>query len=51
MRFGEFAPYLAKMNDYLTKALEFVANSEQQLMLEKYIESYEKGSIEAHKDS
>jgi len=39
------------MNYYLTKALPYVANETQKLMLEKYIESYATGSIPAHKDS
>ena len=51
VEFGEFQEYCAEMNDYLTKALPYVANETQKLMLEKYIESYATGSIPAHKDS
>ena len=39
------------MNTYLQRALPYVANDTQKVMLEKYIESYETGSIPAHKDS
>ena len=40
VQFGEFASYLAEMNSYLQKALPYVANDTQRIMLEKYIESY-----------
>jgi len=51
VKFGEFSGYLTEMNEYLVKALPYVANDNQKVMLEKYIESYMTGSIPAHKDS
>jgi dipeptidyl-peptidase-3 len=51
VKFGEFSAYLTEMNEYLAKALPYVANDTQKVMLEKYIESYATGSIPAHKDS
>ena len=49
--FGEFAPYLEEMNYYLERAKNYAANDNQREMIEKYIESYRTGSIDAHKDS
>ncbi len=40
-----------EMNAFLGRALNYVASETQQVMLQKYIESYETGSIPAHKDS
>jgi dipeptidyl-peptidase-3 len=51
VQYGEFAPFLAEMNKYLEKALKYVANENQAAMLQKYIEHYTTGSIDAHKDS
>lgn len=51
IKYGEFSAYLTEMNEYLVKALPYVANDLQRVMLEKYIESYTTGSIPAHKDS
>lgn len=51
LRFGEFSAYLEECKGYLEKALQFVANDEQRVMVEKYIESFHTGSITAHKDS
>mmetsp|Transcript_25914 Transcript_25914/g.34694 ORF Transcript_25914/g.34694 Transcript_25914/m.34694 type:complete len:148 (+) Transcript_25914:614-1057(+) len=51
IEFGEFKDYVSEMNSYLTKALPYVANDNQKLMVEKYIESFATGSIPAHKDS
>lgn len=39
------------MNKELAKALNYVANDNQKVMLEKYILSYTTGSIPDHKDS
>jgi len=39
------------MNEYLGEALKYVANDTQRKMLENYIESYQTGSIETHKNS
>ena len=35
----------------MAKSLPFVANDHQKVMIEKYIESFKTGSIDAHKDS
>lgn len=51
IQFGEFAEYLKEMNHYLEKALPYAANEHQELMIQKYIESYTTGSIPVHKDS
>jgi dipeptidyl-peptidase III len=48
---GEFSDYLGEMVYYLKKAVDYTANDNQKVMVEKYIESYVTGSIEAHKDS
>ena len=39
------------MNFYLEKAMQYAANDNQRDMIAKYIESYQTGSIPAHKDS
>jgi len=44
--YGEFSAYLKECNNYLKEALKYVANDAQKLMVEKYIEHYESGSIE-----
>jgi len=51
LRKGEFSPYLVECNTYLKQALKYSANENQQKMIEKYIEHFESGSINAHKDS
>lgn len=51
MNYGEFAPYLEECNNYLKEALKYCANENQEQMVKKYIESFETGSIETHKDS
>lgn len=51
VRHGEFAKYLKEMNYYLERALPYVSGETQKRMLEKYIEHYQTGSIEVHKDS
>jgi len=48
---GEFAPYLSEMCAHLVEALKYVSNDTQRKMIEFYIESYNTGSIETHKDS
>lgn len=49
--FGEFAPYLVEANVYMKEALKYVANDNQKVMCEKYIEHFDNGDIETHKDS
>lgn len=51
IQYGEFACYLKGMNENLQRALDYVANDTQRVMIEKYIESYQTGSIPVHKDS
>jgi dipeptidyl-peptidase-3 len=51
IEYGEFSGYLEEMNYYLKRAAEYAANDNQREMIEKYIESYKTGSIDAHKDS
>lgn len=51
MQKGEFGFILKEMNTHLEKTLHYAANENQTVMLEKYIESYLTGDIEAHKDS
>lgn len=51
IEYGEFAPYLEEANYYLGQALKYCANENQENMVKKYIESYETGSIDAHKES
>ncbi|KAL0270365.1 UNVERIFIED_CONTAM: hypothetical protein PYX00_007798 [Menopon gallinae] len=47
---GDYSPLLGYTVEYLKKAKEYVANDTERLMLEKYIESFETGSLDAHKD-
>jgi dipeptidyl-peptidase III len=51
VKFGEFAPYLEIMNGYLAKCKNYAANENQEKMIDKYIEHYQTGSIDVHKDS
>eukprot|EP01127_Copromyxa_protea_P014426 TRINITY_DN4010_c0_g1_i1.p1 TRINITY_DN4010_c0_g1~~TRINITY_DN4010_c0_g1_i1.p1 ORF type:complete len:708 (+),score=177.58 TRINITY_DN4010_c0_g1_i1:42-2165(+) len=48
---SEFSEPLSKVVEYLEKALPYVANDNQKQMLLKYIDSFNNGSIEDHKDS
>lgn len=49
--YGDFWEALEQVNENLKKAKEYAANDTQRKMLEKYIESFETGSIEAHIES
>jgi dipeptidyl-peptidase-3 len=49
--YGEFAAYLEEANLYMKEALKYCANETQENMVKKYIEHFETGDIEAHKDS
>jgi dipeptidyl-peptidase-3 len=51
VQYGEFAPYLQECNTYLKEALKYCANDNQENMVKKYIEHFESGSVDAHKDS
>lgn len=48
---GEFAPYLAEMNEHLTRARDYAANDTQREMLDLYIKHFVTGDIDLHKDS
>jgi len=49
--YGEFAPYVSECNAYMKEALKYVANDTQAKMVTKYIEHFNTGDIETHKDS
>jgi hypothetical protein len=51
IKFGEFSAYLKSMNYYLERAVQYAANDNQRDMVRLYIEHYNTGSIETHKDS
>ena len=47
---GDYSPLLKRVNAYLEKALPFVGNEHEKLMVQDYIESFRTGSLEKHKD-
>jgi dipeptidyl-peptidase-3 len=47
---GDYAKLLQYVNKSLTRAKEFAANGEQVAMLERYVESFTTGDVDAHKD-
>jgi len=51
IKYGEFAPYLEECNFYLKHALKYAANQNQADMVQLYIDHYQTGDIETHKDS
>jgi dipeptidyl-peptidase-3 len=48
---GDYSPLLANVNKELEKAVEFAANDNQKQMIQKYIEHFKSGSLDAHKDA
>ena len=50
IRRGDYAPLMKRVTTALTAALEFADNDEQSAMLRGYIESFDSGSIDAHKE-
>lgn len=48
---GEFASYLEETNSYLKQARQYAANDLQREMIDLYIEHFQTGDIETHKDS
>jgi len=51
MEYGDYQKEMAQIADALHKAIPYAANEHQRNMLEKYVESFRTGSIEAHKES
>jgi dipeptidyl-peptidase III len=51
VRFGEFAAYLRPVVDNLRRAIPYAANQHQVQMLEHYIQFFESGKIQSHKES
>lgn len=49
--FGDYSEEMTGIVRELQSALKYVANDIEKKMIEKYIESFQTGSIEAHKDS
>ncbi|KAJ3053506.1 hypothetical protein HK097_004145 [Rhizophlyctis rosea] len=49
--YGDFSEDMKSVAENLKKAGEFAANENQRKMMEAYVESFETGSIEAHKES
>lgn len=47
---GDYAYFLKRMNEELKQAKEYTANDGEVQMLDKYIESFTTGSVQAHKD-
>uniref|UniRef100_A0AC34FTN9 Dipeptidyl aminopeptidase III n=1 Tax=Panagrolaimus sp. ES5 TaxID=591445 RepID=A0AC34FTN9_9BILA len=47
---GDYSPLLKNCNKELEKAIEFAANDNQKQMIQKYIEYFKSGSVDAHKD-
>ncbi|CAL8123901.1 unnamed protein product [Orchesella dallaii] len=47
---GDYAPLMRKTSEYLEKAKEFASNETEKKMLTCYIDSFTKGSLDAHKD-
>lgn len=48
---GDYAPIMKRVTDALTNALPYAANENQTKMIEAYIDSFDNGSIDAHKDA
>ena len=48
---GDYSPLMRGMNKYLKEAKEYTANDIQTRMMNKYIEHFEQGDVDLHKDS
>ena len=51
IEYGDYQQEMAKIVEALEHALPYAGNDNQKHMLEKYIESFRTGSIDAHKES
>ncbi|EGR33365.1 hypothetical protein IMG5_055080 [Ichthyophthirius multifiliis] len=49
--FGDFSPLIRRITQSLEKSLPFVANKTQEKMVKKYIEHFNIGNIDIHKES
>ncbi|KAJ3213753.1 hypothetical protein HDU67_002504 [Dinochytrium kinnereticum] len=49
--YGDFQEAMKIAAEHMRSAVSFAANENQKVMLEKYAESFETGSMEAHKES
>jgi dipeptidyl-peptidase-3 len=49
--YGEFAPYLKECQYALAQAKKYAANDTQSKMLEEYVNHFQTGNIDTHKDS
>ncbi|XP_067143899.1 dipeptidyl peptidase 3-like isoform X1 [Centruroides vittatus] len=47
---GDYSKLLKRVNDSLQKAKIFSANEDEKKMLDKYVQSFRTGSLDAHKD-
>merc|ERR1712029_76179 len=47
---GDYNALMSLVNEELAKAERYAANDDERQMLQKYIESFGKGSLDAHKD-
>jgi dipeptidyl-peptidase-3 len=51
IEYGYLDTIMRRMNGYMREALKYVANDNQKKMIEAYIEHFENGNIEEHKNS
>jgi dipeptidyl-peptidase-3 len=51
IHYGDFSEAMKKIAENMKKAIPFASNEHQAKMLKSYVESFESGSIEAHKES
>jgi dipeptidyl-peptidase-3 len=49
--YGDYGKYVARIRDNLQKALQYAANEHQADMIKKYIDHFNSGDVEQHKES